>query len=136
MNSICVTETDAIRISLVLESLESSSGRIRGGNEKLKEELKRAKRVPSAAIPPDVVTMNSTVLLRDSHTGEEETLTLCYPADADAEQGRISILAPIGTALLGFREGDVVSWETPGGTIRFEIIEVLYQPEAAGDLTR
>ena len=94
-------------------------------------ELRRARVVPRSEIPPDVVTMNSTVRLRDLGTGEEETYTLVYPADADIEENRLSVLAPVGTALLGYRAGDVVEWPVPAGVSRFRIEEVLFQPRSA-----
>jgi regulator of nucleoside diphosphate kinase len=81
--------------------------------------------VPRAELPPDVVTMNATVRLRDLETGEEETYTLVYPADADIAENKLSVLAPVGTALLGYRAGDVVEWPVPAGVSRFRIEEVL-----------
>jgi regulator of nucleoside diphosphate kinase len=94
-------------------------------------ELRRARVVPRSEIPRDVVTMNSTVRLRDLETGEEETYTLVYPADADIEENRLSVLAPVGTALLGYRAGDVVEWPVPAGVSRFRIEKVLFQPRSA-----
>jgi hypothetical protein len=75
--------------------------------------------------------MNATVRLRDLKTGAEETYTLVYPDEADIEANRLSILAPIGTALLGYRAGDVVEWPVPAGITRFRIEEVLFQPRSA-----
>jgi regulator of nucleoside diphosphate kinase len=94
-------------------------------------ELRRARVVPRSQIPRDVVTMNATVRLRDQETGEEETYTLVYPDQADIEANRLSILAPVGTALLGYRAGDVVEWPVPAGVTRFRIEEVLFQPRSA-----
>jgi len=99
----------------------------------LRKELARATLVSSEAIPADVVTMNSQVLLRDLSNSEELSLRLVFPKDADMESGAISILAPVGTAILGSRAGDVVEWPVPNGTGRFAIEKVIYQPEAAGD---
>ncbi|HSV27617.1 MAG TPA: nucleoside diphosphate kinase regulator, partial [Sedimentisphaerales bacterium] len=96
-------------------------------------ELKRAKVVPSTKIPSNVVTMNSKVLLRDMNTLETTEYTLVFPKDANIEAGAISVLAPIGTAILGYREGDSVEWAVPAGVRRIQIEKVLYQPEAAGD---
>ena len=87
--------------------------------------------VPRAEIPPDVVTMGSTVRLTDLQTGEEETYTLVYPNDADIDENKLSVLAPIGTALLGYRAGDVVEWPVPAGVRRFRVEEVLSQPARA-----
>jgi len=90
----------------------------------LERELTRADVVPPGEVPPDVVTMNSVVTFRDLATGEEESYTLVYPRDADLLQDRISIFAPIGTALLGYRVGDVIEWRVPAGKRRLEITEV------------
>jgi regulator of nucleoside diphosphate kinase len=101
--------------------------------EMLAQELDRAEVVQAKDIPADTVTMHSHVLVRDLDTGGESTYTLVYPSDADIAKGKISILAPIATALLGYREGDEIEWPTPGGRRRLNVIQVLYQPEAAGD---
>ena len=95
----------------------------------LRTELDRAVIVPSKKIPADVITMNSTVRLRDLDTDERETYTLVYPEHADIAADKLSILAPIGTAILGYRVGDVVSWRVPSGACQIEIEELLYQPE-------
>jgi regulator of nucleoside diphosphate kinase len=91
-------------------------------------ELRRARVVARSHMPPDVVTMNSTVRLSDLETGEAETYTLVYPEEADIETNKISVLAPVGTALLGYRAGDVVEWPVPAGVRRFRVEEVLSQP--------
>lgn len=87
-------------------------------------ELQRARVVPRAQMPEDVVTMNATVRVRDLETGEEDTYTLVYPHEADIEANKLSVLAPIGTALLGYRVGDVVEWPVPAGVARFRVEEV------------
>jgi regulator of nucleoside diphosphate kinase len=101
--------------------------------EELDRELARAKIVPQKHIPPDVATMNSKVHLRILDSGEDMTCTLVYPDEADITSSKMSILAPVGTALIGYRIGDTVEWEVPAGRIRLRIEEILYQPEAAGD---
>jgi regulator of nucleoside diphosphate kinase len=101
--------------------------------EILENELNRAKVVSQKKIPADAVTMNSTVRVLDVGSDEASTYTIVFPAEADIASHKISILAPIGTALLGYRAGDVVEWEVPSGLKRLKIIETLYQPEAAGD---
>ena len=80
--------------------------------------------------------MNSVVRLRDLDSGETEEYELVYPADADMAHNRISVLAPIGTAILGYRLGDVIEWPVPAGLRRLRVEEVLYQPERAGVLHR
>ena len=81
----------------------------------------------------NIFTMNSTVHLVDTRTGEKEAFTLVFPRDADIEQGRISVLAPVGTAILGYRAGDTFVWSVPGGERHLRIEAVTYQPEASGD---
>ena len=98
----------------------------------LEGELGRAVVVPRAEVPADVVTMNSVVRLTDLDNGRRGEYALVYPGHADFRLGRISVLAPIGTALLGQRAGDVVAWVMPAGTKRFRIDAVVYQPEAHG----
>jgi regulator of nucleoside diphosphate kinase len=95
-------------------------------------ELARAQVVPSAQVPADVITMNSTVCLVDLESGEEMTYTLVFPNEADIDQDKISVLAPIGTAMLGYRVGDTLEWKVPGGVSRLKVKQILYQPEANG----
>lgn len=95
----------------------------------LEGELARAHLVDPGALPADVVGMHSTVWFRDLNTQEVESYTLVYPSEADVTCNRISVLAPIGTALLGFRVGDIVNWPVPLGTSRLEITRVVqHQP--------
>ena len=77
--------------------------------------------------------MNSTVVLLDMDTQQEETYTLVFPEIADANCGYISVLAPIGMAMMGYQVGDTFEWPVPDGTRRLRVKEILYQPEAAGD---
>ena len=97
----------------------------------LEEELDRARIVSAGRVPADVVTMNSRVRMTDLGTGKEMTYTLVFPREADFSQGKISVLAPIGTAILGYRAGDVIEWNVPGGRRKFRVEEILHQPEAA-----
>jgi regulator of nucleoside diphosphate kinase len=99
----------------------------------LRQELEKARVVDPRDIPGDVVTMNSRVRLKDLETDDEVIYTLVYPKDADVEEGKISVLAPIGTAILGYRAGATISWKVPAGLRKLLIEEILYQPEAAGD---
>lgn len=82
-------------------------------------------------IPRDVITMNSQARLRDKATREIMTFTLVFPENASIEHNRISVLAPIGTAMLGQRQGDELQWEVPAGTVHLKVTKVLYQPEAS-----
>jgi len=96
-------------------------------------ELNRATVIAPTEVPPDVITMNSRVRLLDLDTGEEMIFTLVFPAQADIAESKISVLAPIGTAMLGYRVGDTFTWEVPDGERTLQVKELLYQPEAAGD---
>lgn len=98
----------------------------------LERELERANVVKPQEISANVVTMNSRVEVLDLDTDERRLLTLVFPAQAGIEAGRVSVLAPLGTALLGSREGSSVTWTTPRGLKRLRVERVLYQPEAAG----
>ncbi|HQZ31915.1 MAG TPA: nucleoside diphosphate kinase regulator, partial [Arenimonas sp.] len=87
-------------------------------------------------MPANVVTMNSTLVCVDDVTGDTHPLTLVYPRDADAATGKVSVLAPVGSALLGLSLGQQIDWQAPGGRpMRLRVVEIRYQPEAAGDLT-
>ena len=102
--------------------------------EKLESELVRANVVSREKIPNDVVTMNSRVIFENETTRERREITLVYPGSADVDAGKISVLVPVGTALLGLRVGQSIDWELPGGEKqRFRIVEVPFQPEAAGE---
>jgi regulator of nucleoside diphosphate kinase len=103
------------------------------GVDRLDAELARAQIIESGEAPRSLVTMNSQVTYENTNSGEKHTVRLVYPRDADVSQNQISVLAPLGTALLGLREGQAIEWEMPGGTRRIKILKVLYQPEAAGD---
>jgi regulator of nucleoside diphosphate kinase len=131
-SSIQITRFDKARLMRLLRTLEATDD-VRGELVDLEEELERGIEVESRDVASDVVTMNSTVRVTDLETNASHQYTIVFPADADYEKGRISILSPIGTALLGYRAGDVVAWEMPRGTRRLRIDELVYQPEAAGD---
>jgi regulator of nucleoside diphosphate kinase len=98
----------------------------------LEAELARAEVVDPEKVPKKVVTMNSTVKLRDLDTRELETYTLVFPEQADIANDQLSVLAPVGTAILGQRVGDVLRWRVPGGWRRFKVERVIYQPEREG----
>lgn len=98
----------------------------------LESELNRSKTIAADKVPPDVITMHSTAHLLDLDTDEELVCTLVFPQEAHVQQNNISVLAPIGTAMLGYREGSVFEWPVPDGMRRLQVKRVLYQPEAAG----
>lgn len=100
---------------------------------KLQQQLRQTSVVPSQKVDKDVVTMNSRVRLRDLRLRESMTWTLVFPDDADVTSGKLSVLAPLGLAILGARVGQRMEVNTPGGPRRIQIERILYQPEAAGD---
>jgi len=127
--NIIITNNDKRRLELLLASEFVEAIRPKPYLADLQAELRRAGIVDSADVPADVVTMGSTVRLRDLDDGNVETYTLVYPEHANIAESKLSILAPIGTAILGYRVGDIVRWRVPSGKCRLQIEEVLYQPE-------
>ena len=103
----------------------------------LMDELNRAEVLPPERVPADVVTMHSRVGGQDIATGEDHVLTLAYPNEADVEKGRVSVLAPVGSALLGLSVGQSIEWEAPGArTLKLRVRSGRYPPGAAGDFPR
>lgn len=131
-SSIYITKYDKARLMNVLRSLDAAH-EDREDLEDLVQEIERGTEVESTEVAPNVVTMNSTVRVTDVDSASTSLYTIVFPPDADFEKGRISILSPLGTALLGYKAGDVVTWQVPRGTRRLRIEEIVYQPEAAGD---
>jgi regulator of nucleoside diphosphate kinase len=129
--SIQVTTWDYRRLSAVVDAY-----RLRGCEplvDLLAEELDRAELVEPAAVPRDVVTMHSSVKFIDDNTGEVRVVTLAYPGEEDSRQGKISVITPVGSALIGLRAGATMSWRTlDGRTKRLSVLEVRHQPEAHG----
>ncbi len=131
--TVFVTRQDFDRLTQLLES--HVSRRDKSALTALEEELGRASVVESTKIPADVVTMNSRVRFEDLDTGERSEVTLVYPQDGNVDEGKISVLAPVGSALLGLSVGQSISWPLPGVKTRnLRVVSVTYQPEAAGDL--
>ena len=129
--TLIIADTDRERLEALLDEARTDS-RIREEYlTALEAELRRARVVSADKVPRDVVRMNSVVRLRDLDEREVEEYELVYPAEADPERDRISVLAPIGTAILGYRVGDVIEWPVPAGRRRLQVEEVLHQPEAA-----
>ncbi|HHY28499.1 MAG TPA: nucleoside diphosphate kinase regulator [Desulfitobacterium dehalogenans] len=131
---ISITAVDRERLlKLINKEREFGTAKNKDYLKDLEHELNGADVVPSEGIPSNAITMNSKILLKDLETGEETIYTLVYPEDADLLEDKISILAPVGTAILGYREGDIIDWKVPGGVVRLKVEKLLYQPEAAGD---
>lgn len=125
---IVITHIDLTRLKHLLAS---PAVRDSDAAEALVEELERADVVEPTALPPDVVSMNSRVRLCEKNSGRTFELTLVYPAEAG--EGCVSVLAPIGSALLGLAVGHEIEWPLPHGqTARVQVQGLIYQPEAAG----
>lgn len=132
-DAILITEYDLERLLKLLHAAGSTEYRGSEYLKRLKSELERATVVAPHDVPGDVITMNSTVVLEDIETGDEETYTLVFPEDADLAQGKVSILAPIGTGMFGYRVGDVFEWDVPAGKRRLLVKKIIFQPEASGN---
>ena len=128
--TIIITEADHAKLSRMLD-VDPRSPRERDEMRALEEELNRAEIVTPDDVPPDVITMNSRAELLDLDTGERMEFTVVFPGDASIDEGRISVLAPVGTGMLGYRVGDVFEWPAPYGMRRLKVTEVHFQPEAA-----
>lgn len=126
-HSLVVTAQDFDRVQ---EAISSASG---FDVDRLDSELARAQIIDQKEAPRSLVTMNSEVTYEDVKSGKRHTVRLVYPRDANVSKNRISVFAPIGSALLGLREGQEIEWTMPGGVRRIKVVEVVYQPEAAGD---
>ena len=127
---IVLSSLDLDRIEALLAAMPSS---VFPGKADLQAELDRADVVAPEEIPPNVVTMNSTVTCVDELSGETHRITLVYPHDADVLQQKVSVLAPVGSALLGLSVGQSIDWTAPGGRpLRVRVTGISYQPEAAG----
>ncbi|MHB0957230.1 MAG: GreA/GreB family elongation factor [Pirellulaceae bacterium] len=132
-HNILVTHNDRRRLGTVLENIHAYGTERRNYLHSLETVIEEAHAIDSADAPYDVVTMNATVELQDVDTQETEIYTLVYPEWADISLNRISVLAPIGTAILGCRVGDVVEVELPSGRRRICVKALHYQPERSGD---
>ena len=128
-----ITETDFDKLRDLIDRIALSGKDKKRNLDSLQKEVMRARIVKPEHISRDVITMNSTVRLRDLDSGEAIKCTLVYPEEADITQNRISILAPVGTGILGYSVGDVVEWKVPAGIRRLKVEKILYQPEASGD---
>ncbi len=130
--SIYITQFDLDRLNLLV-----AEKRATGGDNaylaELETELGQAEVVDPKDIPVNVVTMNSKVRMKDVETGEEMTYSLVFPQDANIDEDKLSILAPVGTGMIGYKAGDIIEWPVPAGIRKIQILEILYQPEASGD---
>ncbi len=122
--------------SIIVTDRDLALLRLLHQHEYLVSELDRADVVDSRDVPPDVVTMNSRVVFEDVASGKTTEVTIVFPHDADVQLGKISVLAPVGTALLGLAKGDSIVWPFPDGKSRcLRVVAVTFQPEADGSRT-
>jgi regulator of nucleoside diphosphate kinase len=129
--AIVVAEDDARRLAFLLQEDRDGGAHDAAHLRELRDELERAHIVASSDIPPGVITMNSVATVLDLASGTRREVTLVYPHEAEPSRGRISVLAPLGTALLGYRTGDEVEWLMPGGRRRLRVEDVRGAHEAA-----
>jgi regulator of nucleoside diphosphate kinase len=129
--NIVITEADYVRLQRLVESSRMFRQRDAKHLDDLEQELERAAIMKTGEVPSDVVTMNSRVKVKDLNSGRVTTYQIVFPGEADIAKNRISVLAPIGTGLLGYSAGTTIEWQVPSGMRRFRILEVEYQPEAA-----
>jgi len=131
--NIVVTKLDYERLQRVIK-LATGDKKIDPKNLLfLSKEIERAEKIDSKTISPDFVTMHSQIEVTDLDTGKSMLLNLVYPEKADFKKGLISVLSPLGCALLGYKAGDTISFEVPAGKKQMKIEKVVYQPEASGD---
>jgi regulator of nucleoside diphosphate kinase len=131
--TIYITEYDHQRLRQLINEAGSTDYRGSEYLDNLELELEKGKVVTPKEVPSDVVTMNTKVRLVDLEENDEMEYTLVFPDQADLAQNKISVLAPLGTAMLGYRVGDTFSFQTPSGEAKMKVKEIIYQPEASGD---
>jgi regulator of nucleoside diphosphate kinase len=132
--SIVISSSDLERLETLLDRPQHAST---AGADLLRRELNRADVHSPQEMPSDVITMNTTARFRNVDSGETREMSLVYPGEADVAAGRVSILAPVGSALLGLSVGQEIDWPGPDGRhLRLRVEAILHQPEAAGDFTR
>lgn len=131
--TIYISKTDRDRLGNLIELVRDRGDRSNLSYvNKLEDELEFAEVVAPEDIPADVITMRSKVRLKDLDTNEESVYSIVFPTEANADEGKISVLAPLATALLGYKRGATVKFHAPGRVRRLQIMEILYQPESAG----
>lgn len=130
LSTIMLTDRDHSRLSALAAD---QTGRRTDVGRLLAEEIGQASIVASENIPPHVVTMNSRLTVRDEDTGGVRTFTLVYPGEEDISIGNLSVMTPVGAALVGLAENETATWITRDGRTReMTLLKILYQPEANG----
>jgi len=133
--NIYITKHDLQRLKKLLHDISKGIHGKEFSIQELINEMNRAHVVSPKEIPENVVTMNSRVLLREVETGEDMTLWLVFPDKVDAVKNPVSILTPLGTAMIGCKMGDVFTWKSPDGIKQMEVLDILYQPERVGNFS-
>jgi regulator of nucleoside diphosphate kinase len=131
--TITVTESDFVRLSNLIQAIRSSKSIDEEYLKFLGIELKKALKIDSKLITPDFVTMNSVMNVSFMNSGRKMELRLVYPHEANFAKGMVSVLSPLGCALLGYKAGDIVAFQAPVGEQKVRIDKVIYQPEAMGE---
>ena len=130
MRRITISNLDRVRIQERIKGVTYQSAYTTRELEKLQVELDRARVLEPHQVPANVITMHSMVTVKYLTTGKEFTIRLVYPERADARENKVSVFAPVGVALLGYRKGDTIHWNAPGGKIKIKVKDVVYHPEA------
>jgi len=128
-----ITRYDMDRLTELIDGLRLSPKANQANLDLLEKELYRAVLVDPQQIPHDVITMNSKVIITDTESGEKTTYTLVFPSAANISENKLSIMAPLGMALLGYRTGDIIEWPVPSPASKLKVDKIIYQPEASGD---
>lgn len=131
-DNIKITDYDYVKLYNLLNRSKKSKNEELNNISVLENEIRRAERVDSKEISPDIVTMNSLIEIVDLDTNKSMTIKLVYPKDADYRLGKISILSLLGSALLGYKVGSRISFEVPRGKKEVIIKNIIYQPESNG----
>lgn len=132
---ITLTEMDTLRLESLLGEKKNAGPLLLSDYAKLEEELEKARIVDFPEIPPDLVTMNTHLIYEDLTENKTEEIIIVYPHHANHDEKKVSVTAPLGAALIGLREEEEVEWIFPrGNSKRLRVKEILYQPEANGDL--
>ena len=135
LKDIYITQYDLERLLKVLRELPEKKHVTGFSVQELEDELNRGIVVSPKEVPENVITMNSRVLMRDVESGKDMTLWLVFPDKMDAVKNPVSILSPLGTAMIGYKVGDVFTWESPTGKKQIEVLDILYQPERVGNFS-
>lgn len=136
MKPIYISSGDHRILSRIVNELLLSGEKVPSSIHKLRDELNRAEILNASEISPKTVVLNALVKLRDLETDELEEWILTLPNDANSDQKRISVLAPVGTAILGFSVGDEIEWEMPNGTRTLKIEHVQHKAFSVDDISR